>query len=348
MDFSYPFGIDKVFVLIACIIIIFFLVTLMQKNLRFKIFILPVFLMMLLAFGNMDASPYMFVLLCAYMFHNSTIKKWICFSVILRSVFVLITLYLLQKGYVSDTVTSGIWKNTANLHTLGFSGNPNTTSSYFFSFTIFLYIGTRLIKNKYIGFFLDILNICIFVSIYFYTRSRSFFIAGIILYLCGLFFRKKKNILVSIGIFTPLILFFLSFVIMLILSENKVLNLLLSFRPRLFNKAFMLLDPLKLFVGSKTDVLIDNSYLKIFFNTGLIGSLFFIYIYVKFSKRMLLEDKFWNKNYFYMPAIISLASIGFTESILAAVKDITILFYIVIFSVYQKSVRISNNTSEIS
>ena len=338
MDFSHVFGFSGIFVFIAIIIIVFFFLLLFQNNFRLKYYVLPILLMIPFVYNNINSLPYIFVLLCAYVFCNTKIKYLVYLSIFFRAIFIIITLYLLASGYISNEMTSGDWKRDAYLNTLGFSKNPNTTSLYFFSLIIFVYVLARLVKNNILRLLIDAFNIFLIIIIYNYTGSRTFFYAEIILYLTGLFVQKDKNIFLSIGLLTPLILFFFSIVITIFLSDNMFFNLALSGRPMFYGRAFDLLTPTKLFFGFDVgDIIIDSSYMKIFFHTGLLGSLFFIYIYKKFAERMLMEKEIWNKYSFFIPVIVAMAFAGFAESILAAVKDITLLFFIIVFSVYKSA-----------
>lgn len=337
MTFSIPFGFEGLFPFIAGLILLFFSGIFFLKFLSIKKY--AVFILLLLFFAtflNLDASPYPLTLLCAFMFYNAkiNIKMLVWNVIILRTVFTVVVLLLLKEGYVSNII---FWGDN---YTLGFSGNPNGTSSYFFSLTIFMYISVRLMKNKYMGFVVDIINISVLLVIFYYTGSRTFFFAGVVLYLSSLFIRPKRNIFASIGILTPFFLFALSF-IMLFFYDNLFLNVLFSGRPAFYREAFDLLRPLDLLTGNShiiaatgDGVILDSAYLMILFLSGLPGVLFFLYLYTIFTKNMLSDIKIWKKYYLYVPVVIAIAFTGFTESTLTQLRDTTIIFYVIIMSVH--------------
>jgi hypothetical protein len=343
MDFSYPFNFNGVFFIIAFFIILFFYIELNLNNFYLKKYLLPVFFLMLFVNNSIDSIPYIFVILYAYLLRNVNIKKMICFCIFFRLLFICITLFLLYNEYVSDLLTDVNWKNISiiynlnisKIHTLGFSKNPNTTSLNFFSLIILLYILAKLSNNLYISIIINTFNFFLIVIIYIFTGSRTFFYSEILLYLISLIVYRKKNIFATMSLLIPVIGFIFTLILTMYFGNNTFINILLAGRPRLFNLAFNSITPIKLLIGSDyKGITIDSSYMKIFFQTGIIGTAYFLYIYIVFLKHILSDTKIWEKYYLYIPVIAAISCAGIFESILVSIKDIIILFYILVFSVY--------------
>jgi hypothetical protein len=257
-----------------------------------------------------------------------------------------ISAYLLEIGYNTNEIRDGFWKGKGLLYTFGLTTNPNLTSRLFLSPVIYLYIFARILKYKPLGLFIHVLNICLCILIFQYTGSRTVFFIEILIYMFAPLFRKRKTGFGSLLLYLPLVLLVCAFILPLILGDNALLNAIVTRRFEFGKRSLNLLRPINILIGLRIEddsIINDSSYLGLFFGNGLLGIIFFVSIYLRFIKTIILNYPYWQKSYIWLPVIIVLSIGGFTEGILTVLRDITPIYFIVILSATKYNIKNKKN-----
>jgi hypothetical protein len=258
----------------------------------------------------------------------------VIFSVSIWIFLFTISFYLLYIGYNVNTAIDGGWKGRQTLYALGFAeDNPNYAARYFLSLIVFLYLFARFQKNRYNEIIVHIFNILLIITIYWYTGSRTPFFSEVLLYIFMCFIRRRKTRLANLILCVPLFCLITAFVMPLIFSKT-IVNYFLSGRLSYQNKMLFSLTPVNFLIGGPvmSGVIIDSSYINLFLCNGVIGVVFFLYLYLAFFKTITTFSSMWQKYYKYIPVLVTLSIASLSESLIAGFHDISIIYFIILLS----------------
>jgi hypothetical protein len=223
-------------------------------------------------------------------------------------------------------------------HTFGFS-NVNAFSSLVYSFFIMYF----MYKDK-ISKTSTIILVLTMYFIFRFTDTRTmllaFFIYLFIYILLSRLFKYKKIsrrtlkiVLVSL-VFAPIIF---SFISPFLLENYPYLDVVLSKRLSIFSSYINRQQPINYLFGGTTVKDIDNGFLTIFFNTGVLFTSYIIYLIVKS-----INYSVDNKNFKNIAFIISFVYFNAFESLILRPEIVvSICFWIVVYnSLKHKSVNL--------
>lgn len=190
-------------------------------------------------------------------------------------------------------------------------GNPNTFALFTYSAIINLYL-FRGYRNKLVMWI--ILMICLAVAKY--TGSRTFLVAVLFLLFCNLikkYFANRKNLTRFIYAVIPLLFFGVIFYFSINYLEYPAVNLLFSGRLELYNSLINQSSTMQLLIGTPliNEKTIDNSFLHIVYEGGIIPLAVFLYLYYN-----LLFKSNSKEMSILLPLFISVFLVGLTESVL--------------------------------
>ena len=254
--------------------------------------------------------------------------------------------YIMLIGglFIATLLITGITSNTYYSvggrirYTFGFS-NINAFSSLVYSFFIMYFMYKDKIKKTSI-----IILVLVMYFIFKFTDTRTMLLAFFIylffyLSLSRLFRYKNLNkrilkiILVGL-IFMPIIFSFLS---PLLLENYPYLDVVLSKRLSIFSNYINSQKPINYLFGGTTVKDIDNGFLTIFFNTGVLFTSYIIYLITKS-----INYSVDNKNFKNIAFIISFVYFNAFESLILRPEiAVSICFWIVVYrSLKQESVNL--------
>lgn len=190
--------------------------------------------------------------------------------------------------------------------------NPNRFAMFIFSIFANLYI--LLWKKTYWFFFFSTTIIGIWV--YNYTQSRTFVMSFLLLLIFSLGIRSQrfsKEILKHKYLYAliPLIICTLIYYLTQTNYYNSLLDILISGRLGLYQNFLNSISPLHYLIGTEqvNDQILDNSYLHLLFEGGIIA-------FVIFNILLFFTIKNISYNNLYIiPLLISFFAYGMTESI---------------------------------
>lgn len=347
-EFSFAFHWNNLvlWILVWSCLFLFFCITIIHERYSLKKYIFLILFTLPFVLYNKYAFSFISVVLYAYIFRTINLRKIIIFSLGVWFLFLVISAYLLEIGYNTNEIRDGFWKGKGLLYTFGLTTNPNLTSRLFLSPVIYLYIFARILKYKPLGLFIHVLNICLCILIFQYTGSRTVFFIEILIYMFAPLFRKRKTGFGSLLLYLPLVLLVCAFILPLILGDNALLNAIVTRRFEFGKRSLNLLRPINILIGLRIEddsIINDSSYLGLFFGNGLLGIIFFVSIYLRFIKTIILNYPYWQKSYIWLPVIIVLSIGGFTEGILTVLRDITPIYFIVILSATKYNIKNKKN-----
>jgi len=225
-------------------------------------------------------------------------------------------------------VSVGIFENNIYIDQLGrvrnFFGfrNPNYLSLYVFSFSILLVLYKKSKKSIFISFVLLLI-------MYYFTRSRTpflaFFIFIFMIFFIGKKNRRKKYVTLILLIYGALLFYIYT---SMFYNNFQTLNTILSYRLSYINLFFYNMTFFDfIFGGNNFIITLDNSYLMILKNFGII-----YLIYILF-KAYFIKEKLIKFNKFEISFIITILIFGFFESVLISPGvPISIVFWYLILS----------------
>lgn len=200
-------------------------------------------------------------------------------------------------------------------------GHPNAATLYYWG--LFISILLYCYVSKYRNFIWILLGFLFLVSVYLYveTDSRSFIFAVIsfILVLCYFNLRSKLKPDYKIGYSRyvlyalPIVFAVLTIYFAINVNDYPVLNILLSKRLTLYNQLLEGLTPLQYLLGTTAFdyIIVDNSYLHLLFEAGLLVFAYFVWLWFFAVKNMVKQQ-----NFILIAVFISFLVYGLMESLL--------------------------------
>ncbi len=200
-------------------------------------------------------------------------------------------------------------------------GHPNAATLYYWG--LFISILLYCYISKYRNFIWILLGFLFLVSLYLYieTDSRSFIFAVIsfILALCYFNVRSKFKQDYKIGYSRyvlyalPIVFAILTIYFAINVTDYPVLNILLSKRLTLYKELLDGITPLQYLLGTTAFdyIIVDNSYLHLLFEGGILVFVYFAWLWFFAVKNMVKQQ-----NFILIAVFISFLVYGLMESLL--------------------------------
>lgn len=200
-------------------------------------------------------------------------------------------------------------------------GHPNAATLYYWGLFISLLLYCYI--SKYRNFIWILLGFLLLISVYLYieTDSRSFIFAVVsfILVLCYFSLRSKFKGDYRIGYsryvlyVLPVVFAALTIYFAINVNDYPVLNILLSKRLTLYKDLLDSLTPLQYLWGTTVFdyIIVDNSYLHLLFEAGVLVFAYFIWLWVFAVKNMVKQQ-----NFILIAVFVSFLVYGLMESLL--------------------------------
>lgn len=200
-------------------------------------------------------------------------------------------------------------------------GHPNAATLYYWGLFISLLLYCYI--SKYRNFIWILLGFLLLISVYLYieTDSRSFIFAVVsfILVLCYFSLRSKFKGDYRIGYsryvlyVLPVVFAALTIYFAINVNDYPVLNILLSKRLTLYKDLLDSLTPLQYLWGTSAFdyIIVDNSYLHLLFEAGVLVFAYFIWLWVFAVKNMVKQQ-----NFILIAVFVSFLVYGLMESLL--------------------------------
>lgn len=200
-------------------------------------------------------------------------------------------------------------------------GHPNAATLYYWGLFISLLLYCYI--SKYRNFIWILLGFLLLISVYLYieTDSRSFIFAVVsfILVLCYFSLRSKFKGDYRIGYsryvlyVLPVVFAALTIYFAINVNDYPVLNILLSKRLTLYKDLLDSLTPLQYLWGTTAFdyIIVDNSYLHLLFEAGVLVFAYFIWLWFFAVKNMVKQQ-----NFILIAVFVSFLVYGLMESLL--------------------------------
>lgn len=288
-----------------------------------------VVILFVLSHFNQAVSNYIVLILMAFAFEREN-EKIVALISLVGQVFILFVVFLLlQSGVLKESV---YMLGDKIGYDFGF-GHCNMFASYIYAMCCCLYI---VFEDKKF-FVLPCICLVSFWS-YSYTMGRTYCIGEILLVFLSLFpqsIYKSCQYAKYLLKVLPVILFFILVYVSLNIERYEDLNLMMTGRFDFVVKYFLDFSIKNLFLGlelTRNDVL-DNSYLTLFFNLGVL-LIFFMFYYMKaFS---------YSSNVRYYPFLFSILIVGIAENVLCSALPANILLWIILWKMIKVNVFFEN------
>lgn len=294
----------------------------------------PVMTVLCIAF-NHEAIRLLFIMLVCFAFYGIEIKKialWNCICALVVFLIIQALLYvgILENEHVAYTTDIGLVRNRNDMG-IGL----NRIGLFISAFLMNLYIVIAHWKK----FWVVTLLFSIAFVIFYYTNSQTSFVGEVILILAFLIYKSKwkrwffnKLILICI----PLLFTILSLGLGFAVDRFPILNLLTSNRLYLTNIYLHTAGISDLLLGNATfnSITIDNIYIRLLFEGGILFYLFFYYIYYKAINNLFEKDSY------LFPVIIGFLVTGLGETNFLAIAIIgnAVIWNILYNNAFQKKV----------
>jgi hypothetical protein len=297
----------------------------------------------LIAAFHTSALSFFDIFLACYLLKNVNMTRFMLYKFSVEAAFILLLLFGIVTGSITDVIRQMTWKAGGYYHTLGFSNSNNASLAFWNTAVSLYYIGKKF--NSLCIYFTGIIISCL---IFKYTMSRTFFLMEALLFSSGLalWFKnsdkrliKMRPLLLSIPFFALLLL--LTFIAIIKNKKYQIaaaaLNALFSYRFGYFSEAGDMLTPVNIFFGFKIpetitingytkELIIDQSYLRLVFSGGLLTLCIFFYFFTRFMKTENIL-----KNKILIPIVVATAVGGFVESIFCYFDTTALIFWLCLY-----------------
>ena len=284
-------------------------VSLIDRKIRPELFI--VFFFALISAVNPASKNIFLIFATVYALREFSIRELATINLCMQTVLFLTTCLMLISGTIHSEMFMQTLMDQRERWDFGY-GNPNTFALFIYSIAVNFYI---LFIRHYPK--LTVLSILILaLSVYAYTKSRTFLVAMLILILVTWILKNKslqKNILTHRwplylipGCFMWCILAF-----SLGIDQYRLLDFIFSGRLQLYNAFLGGIDKTAYLIGTPlvNENTIDSSYLHILFEGGALAFIIFYLLYIVTIRRMNTQ------NVFILPVLLSFLAFGLSESL---------------------------------
>lgn len=269
---------------------------------------LPVMTVLCLAF-NHEAIRLLFIMLVCFAFYGIEIKKialynCICAFILFLIIQILLYVGILENEHVVYTTDIGLVRERNDMG-IGL----NRIGLFVSAFIMNLYILIAHLRK----FWVAALLFSIAFVIFYYTNSQTSFVGEMTLILAFLIYESRwRKILFNktVFIYLPLLFTVLSLGLGIAVDRFPILNLLTSNRLYFTNIYLHSAGISDLLVGNATfnSITIDNIYIRLLFEGGILFYLFFYYIYYKAIRNLFEKDGY------LLPVIIGFLVTGLGET----------------------------------
>lgn len=275
---------------------------------------------------NRNIVNFFYIILFVFVTKNIEKGKLVKWSYYIMLISLLLVAFMLLAGIISNLHYS-IGERAR--YTFGFL-NVNSFSSLIYSFFIIFSMYNK--KNNKI---LTVLLVSLMFLIFKLTDTRTMFFAFIIYVffyvLLSIVFKYNKINATAIKVSLIILLFIpilFSFASPILLQYFPNLDILTSYRLTVFSDYIYSQQPINFLLGGTSVNDIDNGFLTIFFNAGILFSIYMIYLIIKS-----INNSVENTDYKTIAFIISFVYFNAFESLMLRPEiSVSILFWIVVFT----------------
>lgn len=299
---------DIQFVLMDLTLYVLLLACIDYRRIRWSLLVLvPIAFVSLI---NPAARNIFVIFLLTYIISKLPLKTILWYNIISQfAIFTTATVFLLLGITESELFQQTVF-DTRVRYDYGM-GNPNTFALFIYSAIINLYLFAGY-RNRLVMWIIFIIALWVAK----YTGSRTFLVAVLFLLFCNCikkFFETKKNLTKVLYALMPLLFFGLIFFFSIHYLEFPAVNLLFSGRLELYNSLITQSSPMQILIGTPliNEKTIDNSFLHIIYEGGIIPLAIFLYLYYNLLFRSNPKELS-----ILFPLFISVFMVGLTESVL--------------------------------
>lgn len=280
---------------------------------------------------NPAASNIFVILLSTYIVSQLPFRTILFHNLCAQVVIFLLCTICLYVGITETAVMEATLLDARVRYDYGM-GNPNTFALFVYSFFINLYLYKG--RDSKICLFLIAL---IAWNVYSYTGSRTFFISVVVLLLCACISKLCvywPNLFKFGLIVTPVLIYCFIFYFSLNYTSYPEVNFIFSGRLELYNSLLssVSLGNYLLGTGQINEITIDNSYLHILFEGGILSLFVFFFLYSNLVIKINGESLS-----VIFPVLMSIFMYGLTESVLTFVLIYgNMILWILMYDVYIK------------
>ncbi len=290
---------------------------------KLKKILFVIFGLSLLTIYNKDALALIDIFAMTYILKGVNLKKIAIINIICFFAFFVVWQYALYTGKIVDVTELG---HKGLAHHMGFD-NTNVLGMVGFTLLCSLYLTCKSALSKTILFFsIPVVN----QIFYEYSLSRTPWISGYVLMLCMAlqFVKLFRPCLKKIIGLLPLLIVFLIIYAAFNFNALSELNSLTTGRVRYAGLLLMRMTGLNLLIGMPVpdDLIIDNSYIMLLCDGGIVCLSLFIVVFYKGI------TNYWNEIRSYIPYIIAIITAGLTENTFASVSGLSVVFWYLILN----------------
>lgn len=307
---------DEQSLLLDCILYVSLLFLLVQRKITFPLVI--IFLTACISAINPAAKNIFLIFGLTYASRIYSMKRLLVMNICIQLLVFILTCFMLYGGITHSEMFMQTAIDQRERWDFGY-GNPNTFAMFINSIIVNVYLYIH--DKKYVGIALILFFVAVMLPVYNYTQSRSYLLASLILIIVHFVLRWKRLFRFSLKM--KYILYVIPpVVLMLILTfaknvgEYRLLNLILSGRLALYRTLVEGISLKEYLFGTplvSEGETIDNAYLHMLLEGGILGFFVFYYLYYMTIKRMHTEALY------ILPVLLSFLGYGLTESVFTAV-----------------------------
>lgn len=305
--FQIVLKVDNIFLDVA--LYPFLLMAVNYRKLHKEFFV--IFLFVIISALNSAARNIFLLFLCIYILRDISLKKIAFLNCTFAFLVLIITFFMLQIGNLKAEMFSQTLFDNRVRWDFGF-GNPNTFALFMYSLIINIYF---ILTPKY-KYFLFFFTVLVSYMVYSYTVSRSFLFAILVFFFVLLLINSGKKLrkwLFNKNLLLTLPLLLTGFILFIApkVEDFVFLDVLFSGRLSLYNNFLSGLSVKDYWLGTSSinEETIDNSYLHLLFEGGILCYTLFYYFYYKTIKN--LDDS----SFYILPVLLSILVYGLTESV---------------------------------
>lgn len=245
-------------------------------------------------------------------------KLYLKFNVIIMGITAIVLYVMYGTGDVGtshDHIDAFIIRDRHSFH----MGHPNGAAMYYYGLIISALLLLSISKYKKYMIIWYAISFLLAYYIYSYTQSRSFLVAVITIAIVLAYYSLRKylfrNYKLNISkylLFILPVLFTITSILLGVYSEQiPLINVALSGRPTLYKEFLDMVSFPDFIFGTIAirDIIIDNLYIHLLFDIGIILFAYFIWLYWKAMKNIIRQQ-----NFLIIAILVSILTYGLMES----------------------------------
>lgn len=298
----------------ALYVALFFL--LIQRKITFPLVIIS--LIACISVVNPVAKNLFLIFGLTYASRIYSMKRLLVMNICIQLLVFILTCFMLLGGVTHSDMFMQTEMDQRERWDFGY-GNPNTFAMFINSIIMNVYL--YIYDKKYVNIVLVLFLVLVILPVYNYTQSRSYLLASFILIIVHFVLRWKCMLRILLKMkyvlyIIPPVVLMLIFMFAKNVGEYKLLNLILSGRLALYRTLVEGISLKEFFFGTSLVAqgeTIDNAYLHMLLEGGILGFLVFYYLYYTTIRRISIETLY------ILPVLLSFLAYGLTESVFTAV-----------------------------